>query len=96
LSQNVGPQQERQKKSAFYKNLAISLPNLDILDNVLGRTLKKIAFNSSKGLTRVIRDRHFIDIIAADIDLAYSPARPKDVKQKANESLETTIQQYVM
>jgi hypothetical protein len=95
LSPNVGPQQERHKKSLFYHALAISLPNLELVDTILWKTLRHIAFDSSKGLTRVIRDRHLIDIIAAEVDLAHSPTRLAVIKQNASEMLEKSTSKYV-
>lgn len=95
LSGNVGPQNERRKKSAFYQNLKINLPNLDLVDTVLWKTLKTVTFDLPKGLSRVVRDRHLIDIIAAEIDLAYAPRNNDILQVKARTAFEETSKQFV-
>jgi hypothetical protein len=73
MSDKVGFAEERRKHSQLYRHLTKPLPNLDILHEVYLKTIRPIAFDVGGGLSRMIRERHLVDVVATDVDLGYSP-----------------------
>jgi hypothetical protein len=95
LSPNVGLLRDRMKRSHLYNHVTASLPDLDILSNVFSQLLYNIAIEEGAGLSRMIRERHAIDILAANIDLAYSPSRNISQNSPFEDKLDKLLEQYV-
>jgi hypothetical protein len=87
LAQGVGIQPERRKGSLLCNRLTKPSKNLDLLGPVIYDTLNQVIFGNEDGVKNVVADRVLIDLIAANADLAFSPARDNSSRKTALEIL---------
>jgi hypothetical protein len=95
LSPKVGLLEDRIKRSHLYSSITANFPDLGVLNEVFSQTLCSIVFDKGPGLSRIVRERHAIDILAANVDLAFSPARSDLQKTQFEENLNILVDEYV-
>jgi molybdopterin-guanine dinucleotide biosynthesis protein len=86
LSPHVGIAEERRRHSHFYKHTTKDPPNLGVLNAIL-QTFSTIALSNPVGLSRVVRDRHMVDLLAALYNLTYSPTSDTTQRARAKQQI---------
>ncbi len=89
ISLEMGFRDRLRKSSLLYSKESDKFPDLDMLQTVLHIT-DLIVFDNS-GIASQVRDRIITDLIIANFDLAFSPAREKSVQDASKQRLDRLL-----
>jgi hypothetical protein len=88
ISLDIGFRERLRKSSLFYSKDADKFPNLDMLQTILVDILNPIAFDVDSGISSQVQDRILTELIIANFDLTFSPAREKTVQVASKSRLD--------
>jgi hypothetical protein len=89
ISLEIGFRDRLRNSSLLYSKESDRFPDLDMLQTVLHIT-DLIVFDNS-GIASQVRDRILADLIIANFDLAFSPAREKSVQDASKQRLDRLL-----
>jgi hypothetical protein len=89
VSLEIGLRDRLRKSSLLYSKDCDKFPDLDMLQTIL-YTIDPMVFNSS-GISSQVRDRILTDLIIANFDLAFSPAREQSVQDASRQRLDRLL-----
>jgi hypothetical protein len=84
------------KRSLLYGQGAGKFRDLDMLQAVLVETLDPIVLDVESGISSQVRGRVLANLIVANFDLTYSPARKKLTQDASQKLLDQILRGYVV